>query len=524
MKIVQSYWSKPVHAGSDAPQNRTWGGWPKIDYFYYSWALSCLQFRKYYNEVALVTDSAGAEILAGALQLPYTSVSPALDAMQDTHTGLWALGKIHTCLAQETPFIHADGDVITWRKFDDSLEAAPLLAQNKDIGYDFYTESLEEIRTNSGYIPPVVSQYFKEDEQLIALNCGIMGGNDLAFIHRYCHAALEFVQRNETLLSKIKTGKFNAVYEQYLLSCMAREANIPVQFYYGDEAPEYERFVDYLNVPKRSAYFHPVGLYKKDYFFCTEIQRLLQLHYPDYYERVKQLLRKQNATVVAMPAAAASATQLFPLTLAVADKLQPGLAAQLLALCSDGKGFAQAAAPVVDALDNMLQPALEDVLQLEAAVAEQLQVRSKTENPAKKYADDYARAKLWLAETDEALMAASYQLNDDVRLVTVRREWVPECNLFVPLPLLDALLNTEPDECDIALKPLPGDDLPLMILPLTGFLSLMSEFVTPVSLQFIIDELLKNEELTAMDGAEQMIHTVAERVKWMLNEGLIVQC
>jgi hypothetical protein len=522
MKIVQSYWSKPILAESEAPQNRTWGGWPSVDFFYCSWALSCLQLRRFYNKLELVTDTPGADLLADALQLPYTQVTTTLNELQDTHPGLWALGKLHAQLAQQEPFIHADGDVITWQKFDDALEAAPLLAQNKDIGYDFYTDSLNEIRTHNGYIPPIVEKYFTTDEQLIALNCGIVGGNDLAFIHQYCHAALDFVQRNNTILSKIKTGKFNAVYEQYLLSCMARHAGIAIQYYYGNEAPPYERFVDYLNVPRQSTYFHPVGLYKKNYTFCTEIKKLLQLHYPVYYERIQQLLRKQNNTVLYLQTPDAPAQLHFPLTLALAEKIESNLPAQWLALAPARQNFANAVAPQVLALQHPLQPALHEVLQLEAAIVRQLEKRSGINNFEQEDLAAFAQTKQWLAQDNAAIIAARYVLHDSVELLTLQRAWVPEYNIMAPVTMIDAVLASEPDEYDVALKPLPGADLPVMVLPLTGFLSLLAEFAQPVSLQFIIDELLNNEELMAMDDAGQLIDTVVERVKWMLNEGLIV--
>jgi len=70
------------------------GGWSDKKYNYMSWAFSCLQFKKYYSEVELITDKLGKELLIDKLELPYTSVKVELDQLNSYHSDLWALGKI----------------------------------------------------------------------------------------------------------------------------------------------------------------------------------------------------------------------------------------------------------------------------------------------------------------------------------------------------------------------------------------------------------------------------------------------
>jgi len=86
-KIVQSYWT-------EAYRNSSNRGWAFKETHYMSWALSCLQLRQFYNEVELVTDSAGADLLINKLHLPYTSCKLTLDKLSDKNPALWALGKI----------------------------------------------------------------------------------------------------------------------------------------------------------------------------------------------------------------------------------------------------------------------------------------------------------------------------------------------------------------------------------------------------------------------------------------------
>ena len=64
-KIVQSYWSK-------AYKNSPNSGWAFRETHYMSWALSCLQLKQFYDEIELITDSEGADLLINKLHLPYS--------------------------------------------------------------------------------------------------------------------------------------------------------------------------------------------------------------------------------------------------------------------------------------------------------------------------------------------------------------------------------------------------------------------------------------------------------------------
>lgn len=115
MKIVQSFWSKPMlmNDNSDAIF-RSNGGWTDRIYFYMSWALSCLKFKEIYNEIELVTDINGKHLLYDILELPYTNVVTKLDDLNDYNHNLWALGKLYAYKLQQEPFIHVDSDVFAW--------------------------------------------------------------------------------------------------------------------------------------------------------------------------------------------------------------------------------------------------------------------------------------------------------------------------------------------------------------------------------------------------------------------------
>jgi uncharacterized GH25 family protein len=74
MKIVQSLWSIPILQNKKSLFNIGNGGWAERKFYYMSWALSCLQFKKYYKDLVLVTDKAGKKLLIDKLNLPYSEI------------------------------------------------------------------------------------------------------------------------------------------------------------------------------------------------------------------------------------------------------------------------------------------------------------------------------------------------------------------------------------------------------------------------------------------------------------------
>jgi len=130
MRIIQSFWSKPLRVSEDPSRAAKMNfGWPVRKYNYFSLALSCLQLASYYPDLELVTDDFGENLLIHKLQLPYKSVRSELNKLDDYHSGLWALGKIYSYSIQDGPFLHVDSDLFIFREFDRNIGSARLVAQ-----------------------------------------------------------------------------------------------------------------------------------------------------------------------------------------------------------------------------------------------------------------------------------------------------------------------------------------------------------------------------------------------------------
>jgi hypothetical protein len=116
IRSIQSFWSC-----NQTNLLSTNAGWLAPEYNLMGWTLSCLQLKQYFNEVVLYTDSIAARMLIDYLKLPYNEVICTMDALNHYNPELWALPKIYTYSVQQQPFLHVDGDVFIWERFDNDL-------------------------------------------------------------------------------------------------------------------------------------------------------------------------------------------------------------------------------------------------------------------------------------------------------------------------------------------------------------------------------------------------------------------
>jgi hypothetical protein len=295
MKMVQSLWSVP--GSKEAPNaymEKNKCGWPSKKYNYISWALSCLQLRQYYDEVELVTDKEGYELLIDKMQLPYTSVKLELDELKDYHPKLYALGKIHAYRIQDKPFIHVDGDVFIWERFGKDFEDSALLCQNMESGVDYnrwYLNVFVEVAERFEFYPDIMDRSISKNDCIVAINAGIIGGNDIGFFKDFTKEAIEFVDRNIAHLPKIRVDLFNTIFEHFLFYAMAEERKLKITCYNPLFEQIWAEVSDFSRVPSAVKYIHTIGKLKKSRYVIEAMEDRLAMDYPEYYSRIINLLR-----------------------------------------------------------------------------------------------------------------------------------------------------------------------------------------------------------------------------------------
>lgn len=294
MRIIQSAWA--CNQSNLLTSN---SGWLSPEYNLMSWALSCLQLKQYYPELILYCDSVSAKILIDFLQLPYSEVVCNLDSLNIYHPQLWALPKIAAYSQQEKPFLHVDGDVFIWKKFEDTLLKGNLIAQNIESATDYYENIMISLESSLNYFPNEIKNERKYKRPILAYNAGIFGGNDISFFKEYTSKAFEFVEKNTLNLSKINVSNFNIFFEQYLFYCLVKKQNKKVNVLLpeiiGDN--QYKGFGDFGRVPYEKHYLHLLGSYKRNDFVCKQMANRLRQDYPEYYYRIIELFKKNKVSL-----------------------------------------------------------------------------------------------------------------------------------------------------------------------------------------------------------------------------------
>ena len=289
MKIVQTFWTR---GQQQHPLHNT-GGWLSAEYHWLSWALSVLQLRQFYGEVELITDAVGKHILIDILQMPYTSVQVLLDeALTGYPQELWALAKIYTYSIQNEPFLHVDGDVYIWKRFEKDIEQALLVAQNYEVDFPFYHSPLNIIKNEFQNVPTCMLDELGENAALFSANAGVIGGNLFSFFREYKQLAFNAIDSNPKNLTKVEYKYLNICFEQFLYYCLAKEKNVSLSYVIdnnGQFDSAYPGFANFHKVPYKTWFIHCMAEYKQQEVVVRHLAKRLRQDFPIHYYHILRL-------------------------------------------------------------------------------------------------------------------------------------------------------------------------------------------------------------------------------------------
>jgi len=271
-------------------------GWVTPEYHLMGWALSCLQLKQIFGKVELYTNSdAVIDLLIKDLQLPYDIVHTELSCFELPHLQLWALPKLYTYSLQKEPFLHIDGDVFVFEKFDNSLLNGELIGQNIEVATEYYTSTQRLLEKHFTFFPTCVKRDFDSETPITSINAGILGGSNIEFFQEYTKLAFEYIDKNIHNFQNIPVERFNVFFEQHLFHALAREKQLNVSVLideiYKDNAYD---MGDFRGVPFKCNYIHLLGDFKRDDYACRQMATKLRELYPEYYYRIIALFRKKN--------------------------------------------------------------------------------------------------------------------------------------------------------------------------------------------------------------------------------------
>lgn len=285
MKVVQTFWS-----GGKNPLTDSYG-WLSPQYNLMSWVLSCLSLKENYDEVVMYTDSAGYAILSKLLGLPYSEFILQYDNFVCPENQ-WAYAKIFTYSLQDKPFIHVDGDVYLPERLKLNVEKGDIITQNKEIGTEYYRTMVDRIMTENIIFPDFLVKEL-QNGSVSSYNAGILGGNDIEYIQKYCKAVFEYLNSNQLLKIDGKVrGSHNILFEQILLYALTAEDNKEVTTVLKrdvrDNGYSYRNFCNFYSYDKYTL-MHIIGGHKRKQKTCELLSRTLLKKYPEYYQRIIEL-------------------------------------------------------------------------------------------------------------------------------------------------------------------------------------------------------------------------------------------
>jgi len=292
MKIVQSFWSKPFYEPTSEKVSLIEGykedlsteQWKDRKFFCMAWAFSCLQLRKFYDEVELITDEKGKELLIDKLKLPYTSIRVELDTMNKYESFFWVVGKLHAYQHQDQPFLHVDGDLFIWEKFGDWVKQSSLIALHIE-NYIFYREMYDAVIEGFSYVPALFNN--GDNDKLYGANMGIVGGRENSFFNEYATEAFKFIESNVDILRSKPLGlDFNPFLEQFIFSRMA-ENRYEVDYYIDREQPS---LYSLAGVPSVNKLVHARSDYRDHSMLPHQLYHAMLKEYPSYYYRIMKAI------------------------------------------------------------------------------------------------------------------------------------------------------------------------------------------------------------------------------------------
>jgi hypothetical protein len=341
---------------------------------------------------------------------------------------MWAMPKIFTYSLQTEPFIHADGDVFIWKKFDDAVESAALVAQHEESSFKYYKEALGILHAQHPVLPTALENI--NTSELRSLNAGVIGGNDLGFISEFCRQAFAFYNNNRSVFAGADAGKLNVVIEQLLFYRLAKAEGKPIHYLMESVHEDFSDLMQFNLVPRYQSYIHLVGSAKKNHFACNMIDRHLQYEFPDYYQQLQKVLQPPPPPVFIAPAGL-SHTFFFRKTIEALRFFEPAFSennyADAATLCNFAQQFFAEHAP------EPLQPLLQELTEFENAQFSLHTTTSATIEDALGF-DNFASVKKCLSEYDKqqvmqyklkvAEPLALTLINYDIPELTMQPGWI----------------------------------------------------------------------------------------------------
>lgn len=264
------------------------------------------QYRKYYNNIYLITDTEGKELFK---DVNFTEIFNILDIVPKKYEDVWSLGKMYAIrhiASLKKQFCHSDMDFFIKKPFKENIMNAEVFAQSyeynpylwglyyriqlfNDLCKNKYLATDAFKQLNSTSVIPERSIVSKKDSFVfspIPLCCGVLGGKNYDFFYEYSNTSIKMVEDPEnepywlnTEISKKNWGTKAIVAEQFYLACCLKHYQIKPELMF-----QKDYLVDYC----------PIEFKDEDFDHWINEKKMHALHYLSNKESLEKYLKFHN--------------------------------------------------------------------------------------------------------------------------------------------------------------------------------------------------------------------------------------
>lgn len=273
MRAFHSFWSAPNRA-------RHGGAVALADYELLTMLLSALKWREKNGEIAMVTDSAGAEyfrraglerLWSAGIDTRLDRVDPALDPVR-----FWAAGKLWALRDESAPCVMLDADMIVWEPLDCRLGGAVVAAHREALHPAVYPDPRAAFSLAEGYAFPSAWDF-----TLPAANTAFLYLPDEGFKARYTDAALAFMRALQNDVEPVVSMCFA---EQRILPMVAKAEGMALETLLREGALDEQGFVTHLWGHKRALESDPA----RRVAYCLRCVSRILSDFPDWSDALAE--------------------------------------------------------------------------------------------------------------------------------------------------------------------------------------------------------------------------------------------
>jgi hypothetical protein len=266
-KAVYSLWTKPM--------NGKIVGFNSEKTLIECFALSLNFTKKWFEEVHLVTDLKGKELVE-KYGLTFNSINTDLEnTMKGVYENHWSLGKIYACKIQKEPFIHIDIDVILFKPLPESFLSADAAFQNLETESQEYWYKWLLDHADKNYIDKPI---WFDAKTIRAYNCGVIAFNKLDFIQEWWDEALNYIKFLDNSKYDYDHHLSCLIYEQFYVYCICQFYNYKVDLlsFYGENEDKFSGTIS-EKLAKKLGYTHLIAASKREPLIEKKVRnRLLE--------------------------------------------------------------------------------------------------------------------------------------------------------------------------------------------------------------------------------------------------------